>query len=188
MNNPRLGQFYLLPKIHKRLKRVSNCSYYIENIANFLDYHLQPLSKKVKSYIKDTNDFLKKVKNLHPLPDGAILCTIDVVALYPNIPHEDGLTALRKALDAREDQRVSTDSIMELAELALKNNYFQHDSRIFKQEQGTAIGAKFAPPYAILTLDDFEQKAVEGFHLKPWVWWRYIDDVFLIWKHGEESL
>ena len=110
--------------------------------------------------------------NLPPLPDDAILCTIDVVALYPNIPHEDGLAALRKALDTREDQRISTHSIMELAELALKNNYFEHNSRTFKQEQGTAIGAKFAPPYAILTLDDFEQKAIEGFHLKPWVWWR----------------
>ena len=24
--------------------------------------------------------------------------------------------------------------------------------------------------------------------LKPLVWWRYIDDVFMIWLHGEEKL
>ena len=23
---------------------------------------------------------------------------------------------------------------------------------------------------------------------KPTVWWRYIDDVFVLWTHGEESL
>ena len=23
--------------------------------------------------------------------------------------------------------------------------------------------------------------------LKPYIWWRYIDDIFLIWEHGEES-
>ena len=194
INNPRLGRFYLLPKIHKRLSNVpgrpvvSNCSYYTENIANFLDYHIQPLSKKVKSYIKDTNDFLRKISNLPPLPEGAILCTIDVIGLYPNIPHEYGLAALRKALDTREDQRVSTDSLIELAELSLKNNYFEHNSRVFQQMQGTAIGAKYAPPYAIVSLDEFETNAIEEYHLKPWVWWRYIDDVFLIWEHGEESL
>ena len=66
------------------------------------------------------------------MPDGAILCTIDVVALYPNIPHEFGLAALRKALDAREDLTVSTESLLELADLALKNNFFEHNSITYR--------------------------------------------------------
>ena len=73
VKNPRLGRFYLLPKIHKRLHCVpgrpviSNCGYYTENISAFIDHHLQPLSSKVKSYIKDTNDFIKKLRDLPPL-------------------------------------------------------------------------------------------------------------------------
>ena len=61
VNNPKLGRFYLLPKIHKRLNGVpgrpviSNPGYFTENISEFLDHHLQPLAKKVNSYIKDTN-------------------------------------------------------------------------------------------------------------------------------------
>ena len=57
---------YLHPKIHKRLYNapgrpvIWNCRYYTENISSFLDFHLQPIAKKVKSYITDTNDFLKK--------------------------------------------------------------------------------------------------------------------------------
>ena len=23
---------------------------------------------------------------------------------------------------------------------------------------------------------------------KPWLWWRYIDDIFMIWQHGEDEL
>ena len=23
---------------------------------------------------------------------------------------------------------------------------------------------------------------------KPWLWWRFIDDIFLIWRDGEEKL
>ena len=73
---------------------ISNCGYYTENISSFLDFHLQPIAKKVKSYIKDTNDFLKKLRSLTNLPDNCLLCTMDVVGLYPNIPHDEGLSAL----------------------------------------------------------------------------------------------
>ena len=24
--------------------------------------------------------------------------------------------------------------------------------------------------------------------MKPYLWWRYIDDIFFLWKHGEEKL
>ena len=55
------------------------------------------------------------------------LCAIDVVGLYPNIPHEEGLIAIRNALDTRKDKTISTDSLIELAEYVLKNNIFEHD-------------------------------------------------------------
>ena len=64
----KFARFYLLLKIHKRLHNVpgrpeiSNCGYYTENISSFLDYNLRPLAKKVESYIKDTNRFLKKLQ------------------------------------------------------------------------------------------------------------------------------
>ena len=83
---------------------ISNCGYYTEKISAFLDYHLQPLARKVKSYIKDTNDFLRKINDLKNLPEDFLLCTVDVVGLYPNIPHEGGLTALKNALNSRQNQ------------------------------------------------------------------------------------
>ena len=70
---------------------------------------MKPLARRGKSYIQDMNDFLKKIANLPSLPDDLILCTIDVVGLYSNITHEEGLTAIRKALDTRKDKTISTD-------------------------------------------------------------------------------
>ena len=108
--DPKFARFYLLRKVHKRLPNVpgrpviSNCGYYTENISSFLDYHLQPLAKKVESYIKDTNHFLKKLKELGSLRKNSILCTIDVVGLYPNIPHEEGLVSIRKHLNNGENK------------------------------------------------------------------------------------
>ena len=143
VNSPRLGRFYLLPKIHKRLNSIpgrpviSDCGFFTENISEFLDFHLQPLAKKVKSYIKDTNHFLQKIHNLGELPEDAILCTVDVVGLYPSIPHEEGLEALREALERREDKAISTDSLTELAHLVLKNNFFEFNGDFYQQLRGT---------------------------------------------------
>ena len=41
-----------------------------------------------KSYIKDTGDFLNKFKELVSVPQNALLVAVDVVALYPSIPHQ----------------------------------------------------------------------------------------------------
>ena len=176
VNNPRLGRFYLLPKIHKRLNSVpgrpviSNCGFFTENISAFLDHHLQPLAKKVRSYIKDTNHFLKKIMDLDGLPDGAILCTVDVVGLYPSIPHEEGLEALKGVLEHREDKTISTDTLLELAHVVLKNNFFEFNGDFYQQLRGTAIGTKCAPSYAILFLAALEEKLLAEAQNKPWVW------------------
>ena len=91
---------YLLPKIHKGLVNVpgrpviSNCGTPTEKASEFLDHHLQPIMKSGTSYIKDTNDFLSKLKNLKKVPDNAKLVTADAVGLYPSIPHNEGLEVL----------------------------------------------------------------------------------------------
>ena len=50
--------------------------------------------KAEKSHIKDTDDFLEKLKNLGNIPSNAILVTADVVGVYSSIPHDAGLQAL----------------------------------------------------------------------------------------------
>ena len=146
------------------------------------------LAQKVKSYIQDTNDFLKKIANLPPLPDDLILCTIDVVGLYPNIPHEEGLIEIRKALNTRKDKTISTESLIELAECVLKSNIFEHDKSVFKQLRGTTIVTKMVPPYAIIFMDSLEEDILSNNLLKSLTWWRYVDDIFMMWEHGEEEL
>ena len=149
---------------------------------------MQSLTQKVKSYIEDTNHFLSKLNRVGKLPRGVILCTIDVLGLYPNIPHSEGLTSLQRFLELRDNKQISSDTLIELAEIVLKNNIFEFDEKTFRQVRGTAIGTKFAPPYAILFMADLEEKILSAFEEKPMIWWRYIDDIFFIWEHGEESL
>ena len=104
------------------------------------------------------NHFLNKLKSLGKLPRRTILCTIEIVGLYPNIPHSEGPTSFERFLELRDNKQISSDTLTELAEIVLKYNIFEFDEKTFKQVRGTAIGTNFAPPYAILFMADLEAK------------------------------
>ena len=83
-----LEKFFLLPKIHKRLYDVpgrpvnSNCGTPTEKVSEFLDNQLKLVVREGMSYIKDSNDFIHKIKDLKDIPNNALLVTVDVVGLY----------------------------------------------------------------------------------------------------------
>ena len=65
--NPKTQKFYINPKIHteNNLRRpvINSINCQTSEISCFVDHHLQPLGKKIPSYIKDTNDFVNKINN-----------------------------------------------------------------------------------------------------------------------------
>ena len=77
-NTTNLGKFYLLPKIRKGLSKVpgqpviSNCGTPTEKVLEFLDDHLHPTMKQGESYIRDTGNFLVKLKTAGKVPKGAV--------------------------------------------------------------------------------------------------------------------
>ena len=77
-----------------------------------------------QTYIKDSGDFLKKIRNLVSLPENDILVTADVAGLYPSIPQEAGLQTLEEALENRNHKQISTEKLMKMAKFVLKNNFF----------------------------------------------------------------
>ena len=49
--------------------------------------------------------------------------------------------------------------------------------------EGTAIGTKFASAFANIFISKLERKMLSECILKPWFWWRFLDDVLFIWLH-----
>ena len=37
-------------------------------------------------------------------------------------------------------------------------------------------------------MGDLEEKLLKDCDKKPLAWWRYIDDIFMLWQHGEKEL
>ena len=152
-----------------------------EKVSEFLHYQVKPVMQNGKSYIRDSRHFLERIKNINTIPENAMLVTADVVDLYPSIPHEAGLGALKRALENRSVKKISTENLIKMAEFVLKNKVFQQISR-------TAISTKFAPPYACIYMYRVEQDFLKTQELQPLLRFRFIDDIFFIWTHGNEEL
>ena len=83
---------------------------------------------------------------------------------------------------------MSTELLIELAEFVLKNKCFEFNDRFRKHKEGTAIGTKFASAYAIIFMAALEEEILEIPIKKLWLWWRHIDNIFMIWHHWENEL
>ena len=96
------------------------------------------------------------------MQSNAILVTVDEVGLYLSILQEAGLEALYEKLEESVEKKITSSDLVNMAEFVLKNNYFEFDSKIKKQISGTAIGTKFAPPYACIFMDKVEREFLEA--------------------------
>ena len=88
----------------------------------------------------------------------------------------------------RQDKALPAENICGLIRMILTMNNFSFNNEHYLQKHGTAMGARMAPSYANLFVGNFEQQAIDNSLLKPFIWWRFIDDTFMIWTHREEHL
>ena len=88
--------------------------------------------QKGLSYIRDSQHFLEKIKTIGSVPKNAVLATVDVVGLYPNIPHQAGLKALKEALKKRDIKKIPTEDLVKMTEFVLNNNIFEFNSKVYQ--------------------------------------------------------
>ena len=193
---PKPGVAFGNVKTHKEgnpLRLITSCcGTSIERLSALTEFYLKPLAQNLPSFVKDTSDLINKIQALNaekgPLPPGSLLVSWDVVAMFPNIDNNLGISAVRKALDSRKDKFPSTDCIVEAVEICLQINNCQFADQNFIQKHGTAMGPKNACSYADLAMGLIDEKAKLGGASKPMLWWRYRDDVFDLWTLGLPKL
>ena len=190
-DNPRTSNFYTLPKIYKKNNPgrpiVNSIGSITERLSEYVDENIKSLAKLVPLYIKDTTHFITLINDI-TVEEKDLLVTIDVSSLYTNIIHEEGLEGMRSWMIENNISQQGAQFIKILGTLVLKNNYFEFNGEIYLQQQGTAMGTRMAPNYAIIFMHKIETELLNKSRLKPKVFRRFIDDIFLIWPHGEDTL
>ena len=98
-SDPRISNFYTVPKIHKNNNPgqpiVNSIGSITEKILAYVDENIKHLSKLVPSYIKDTGHFLNSIKDIDT-DEEDLLVTVVVSSLYTNIRHQDGIQLKKK--------------------------------------------------------------------------------------------
>ena len=152
-------------------------------LSEFIDSFLKYQAQRSLSYLKDTTDFLRKLKSIKTLPNKSILVTMDVASLYTNIGHREGAEACFQKLETRKNKDIPSSLLKDLILTVLQSNVFRFGNHLYKQIKGTAMGTPMAPNYANLFMTVFEENMIKDYHRKtgltPFVWYRYIDDEFL---------
>ena len=196
---PQPRKFYLLPKIHKDPASwpvpyqipagrpiVSDCGSETYGISEYIDSFLNPLSIQHPSYVKDTYDFIAKVRAAR-LNENDLLFSMDVDSLYTNIEAPEGLRAVRQMFTLNQAVDRPDEYIMQLLEIALTKNDFGFNGKHYLQLNGVAMGKKFAPAYADIYMAMWEATVLPKCPLKPTHYLRYLDDIWGVWPHSRED-
>lgn len=197
---PRNRVFYLLPKIHKDKNKwtipdkmpegrpiVSDVESESYRVSKYIDSFVTPLSTRHTSYLKNTYDFVSKIRNTI-IPNDCFLVTGDVTALYTNMLHDRTLSCTENIFQKYPDPLRPDKHLIELLKITLKNNDFQFNGKNYLQTCGTPMGKVYAPALANIYMLEFDEKAMNGFKSKPLYFFRYLDDIFFIWTGTIEEL
>ena len=155
-SEPKASRFYLLPMIHKQGNTgrpiISSNGHPTERISEFVDYHFKALVQILPSFIKDTTHFLLYLLKLEPLPENALLVTLDVSSLYTSIHHNEGIDACRYFRNTRQDKSLPAENICDLNRMILTMNNFSFNNEHYFHFMGK-----------------FEKQAIDSSLLKPFI-------------------
>ncbi|OCT84377.1 hypothetical protein XELAEV_18022530mg [Xenopus laevis] len=154
-------RFTKIPLIHRAI--VAGIGSVTSKAAEMLDKILSPLIQTTQSYVRDTSDFLLKLKTVGEVDGQVWLATLDVSSLYTSIPYIQGLHAME--ILSQQGNLYSAKEIsffLEILSFILQRNYFRFLEQFYLQLRGTAMGSNMARHCL--------------------AWWLYIDDVFLLWR------
>ena len=164
----------------------AGCNTPIENLCRFIEQHTYPLVENIPTRIRDTSHFLEIIDDINktPLPDNALIVSFDIVNMYPSISNEQGIKAVKNALNKRVHKSPPTACILEALEITLSCNNSIFNDKMLLQNNGTATGAPNSCSYADLATVHIDEK-VEIAQRRKFtelkLFKKYRDDVFSVW-------
>jgi len=107
------------PKLHKPdmpLRTIVNDrNQPTEKVAKIVTDEVREYVTSLPSYIRNTTDFLNKIKNIpQPRPEGTLIFRLDVKALYPSVPRAKARAAVIKTLNGRINPEISTEDVVQM--------------------------------------------------------------------------
>ncbi|KAJ4430702.1 hypothetical protein ANN_19293 [Periplaneta americana] len=176
---PRL---YGLPKIHKPevplrpiVDAIGSPTY---RLARYLTNLLQPLVGGCVHHVKNSTQSVQILDNIKVKPSD-LLVSFDVVSLFTRVPLSEAMLLLSDQFPP---------DITELFRHTLTSTYFLQNNTYYEQIDGVAMGSPLSPAITNYYMEHLEHEILATAPLKPTHFFRYVDDMFVIWPHGQDTL
>ena len=196
------GNIYMNYKRHKPEQNfpgrliTSGVGSFTENLSSLVALELKPLAEQLPHILVDTNHLLRKIDEINATniitSDMEIIhVSWDVVAMFPNIPESLGLSKCREMLDKRQTVKgLPTECVLEALKICLNYNISNFDDEWYRQVRGAAMGPHEACFYCDIAMSYYDEIVNSDVNpcKKPLVWWRYRDDIYDPWPHGQTEL
>jgi hypothetical protein len=152
-----------------------------------LDKLLRPLFDRLAcdTTIPNGVQLIKQVErwSASHLTPATSFITMDITDLYTMIPQEEGVTAIKRLMEAsnlKQIDGVKKEIILTLARFVMVNNYFYLDGSYYKQITGGAMGSPLTLTIANAYMYFVERPIAKSAHTTCSLYYRYIDDLFIM--------
>jgi hypothetical protein len=153
--------------------------YWLSNsLAKYLTGLLRPSVGQSNCHIRNSEAFVQKLQSIK-LQETDILVSFDVVSLFTKVSLNDTI----QLLSAKFNKQT-----VDLFRHILTTTYFLYDGSFYYQKDGVAMCSPLAPVIANFYVEHFKQKAISAEIKKPARWYRYVNDIFVVWSHGKDDL
>ena len=134
---PQQQDFMAFPKIHKNNMSMhpiaSACGTAMYNTAKFIAKILQNYWGKTSSFVKDSTDFIKKIKHLSINPEEETIVINSKISTCTNFTNVC---------------KIPTEKFIKLLEFTLTNCIFCFNTKFYKQLHGAAMSSPVSPVIA----------------------------------------
>ncbi|KAJ8678260.1 hypothetical protein QAD02_014047 [Eretmocerus hayati] len=160
-----LARVYGLVKVHKENHPlrliVSSRNTTLYELSKVLNSSISRGTMNPQSHIKDSWQLKEELSDIR-IPPGYKLISLDVVALFTNVPLHLILRALEKRWENIQNHTPLTKSeFMEAIKLIFGNTFFSFNNKFYRQKHGAPMGLPLSPTVANLTLIDAEETCLE---------------------------
>jgi hypothetical protein len=188
-----IPRFKILPKLHKspvKGRPIAGAYQWITTrMSKVVSFVLRPIVEQVPSILRNSQDLMSRTEHL-AVSDTDILVTMDIASLYPNMMNA-ATKIIPKCLIHITD--LPTERVIWLEKaiaFILDHSAVSYNETVYQQIDGIPMGTNCAVELAnlyVLLFVELELWKRQSFkHVR--CWYRYIDDVFMIWKGTKEEL
>ena len=147
---------------------------------------LGQLLQFVTAHLPDAQTLVRACDDIGIWNDNFHFISLDVVNLYPSIPISLGidscLSLFERHMDGIDNCDISKTDLNNMLTFLCYNYEIRYGGITVKQVRGVPMGARFAPPFAIISMHCIETEALiklSDIGIHPRLYLRYIDDIIL---------